>query len=231
MKQTIKCDMVMKVVWLSANKFGYEVLKEAIKLEGIGIAAIITLSDKATTVMYDGIDKDKWGEFGVPVYRIERIDDEGDLLKELSPDVLMACGWRQIINKNILDLPKKGTIGFHPTLLPKNRGPAPIINTILNGVKKSGVTMFYLDEGLDSGDIIGQAEFEIADNDYASDVYEKVIDGGKKLVKQFLPLLAKGEAPRIPQNESEATFFEKRTLKGNEINLDEETPEQIYTSN
>jgi len=218
----------MKVVWLSANKFGYELLKEAMKLDGIEIAAIITLSDKATTKMYDRIDKDRWDGFDIPVYRIENINEEEDLLRTISPDVLMMCGWRQFIKNNILKLPKKGMVGFHPTLLPKGRGPAPIINTILQGLKNSGVTMFYVDDSLDGGDIIGQAQFEIEDDDYASDVYEKVTEAGKSLIKQFLPMLAKGEAPRIPQNESEATYFEKRSLKDNEINLEKESPEQIY---
>jgi len=218
----------MKVVWLSANRFGYELLKEALKLDKIEIVAIMTLSDKATTKMYDGIDKSRWNEFGIPVYRIENINEEEDLLRTISPDVLMMCGWRQIIKNNILKIPKKGMIGFHPTLLPKGRGPAPIINTILKGIKKSGVTMFYVDDSLDGGDIIGQTGFEIKNNDYASDVYEKVIEGGKSLIKEFLIMVANGSAPRIPQNESEATYLEKRSLKGNEIILEKETPEQIY---
>lgn len=218
----------MRVVWLSANKFGYELLREANNLDEVEIIAIITLSDKASTRMYDGVDKEKWGTFGIPVYPIENINKEESLLKKLAPDALLVCGWRQIIEKRILELPKMGTIGFHPTLLPKGRGPAPIINTILNGIKNSGVTMFYLDDSLDGGDIIGQEKFEIKESDYAADVYNKVIESGKSLIKKFLPPIARGIAPRTPQKESDATYLEKRNLKDNEILLGKETPEQIY---
>ena len=218
----------MRVVWLSANKFGYELLKETLKLSGVDILAIITLSDKATTKMYDGITKDKWYEFGIPVYEIENINEEVKLIESSYPDIIMMCGWRQIIDKKILKIPKKGIIGFHPTLLPKGRGPAPIINTILEGVKESGVTMFYVDEGTDSGDIIGQERFEVQDNDYALDLYNKVVEKGKVLVKRYLPLLAKGKASRIPQNKGDVTYFPKRTLKDNEIKIAMEKTEEIY---
>lgn len=216
----------LKVVWLSANWFGYELLDEAMKLKNIAVTAIITLSNKATTKMYDGVDSEQWRKFNVPVYEIEDINENKVLLQAFSPDVVMMCGWRQIVDKKILDIPKLGFIGFHPTILPKGRGSAPIINTILSGVKESGVTMFYTDEGVDSGDIIGIEHFD--DDDHASDVYDKVIEAGKALVKTYLPLIAEGKAPRTPQPEEEATYFPQRTLKDNEIYLETETPEEVY---
>ena len=222
----------MKVVWLSANRLGYELLKEAVKLEGIEVSAIITLSDKASTVMYDGIGKDKWQQFisqgrGIKLCETADINRERYLIEYLSPDVIVMCGWRQIVSKEILDIPKLGVVSFHPTLLPKGRGPAPIINSIIEGIRKSGVTMFYAAEGVDNGDIIGQEPFEISDTDCAEDIYEKVIAAGKALIRKSLPLLAAGKAPRKPQEENDATYFKKRTLKDNEINLEKETPEEI----
>jgi len=216
----------LKVVWLSANEFGYELLCEAMKLKTIAVTAIITLSSKATTKMHDGIDSEDWSKFNVPIYEIENINEKEVLLQAFDPDVVMMCGWRQIIDKKILDIPRLGFIGFHPTILPKGRGSAPIINTILSGVKESGVTMFYADEGLDSGDIIGIERFNVGDDDYATDVYDKVIEAGKALVKTYLPLIAEGKAPRTPQPEEEATYLPKRTLKDNEIHLEES--EEIY---
>lgn len=221
-----KMHKKLKVVWLSANWFGYELLDESMKLKTIAVTAIITLSDKATTKMYDGVDN--WSKFNVPIYEIENINECEVLLQAFNPDIVMMCGWRQIINKKILDIPRLGFIGFHPTLLPKGRGSAPIINTILEGVKESGVTMFYADEGVDSGDIIGIEHFNVDDDDHASDVYDNVIEAGKGLVKTYLPLIAEGKAPRTPQPEEEATYLPKRTLKDNEIHLETETPEEIY---
>jgi len=218
----------IKIIWLSANLFGYKLLKTTRSIKGANIEAIITLSPEAKTRMYDGIKKNKWYEFGIPVYEIKNINDEIELLKSLTPDFIIMIGWRQIVDKKILDLPTKGFIGFHPTLLPYGRGPAPLINSILFGIKKSGLTMFYVTDGIDNGDIIGQAHFNIKENDYAINLYNKMIKAGLKLINKFLPLLIENKAPRIPQDNDQATYFPKRTIKNNEINLIKESPEQIY---
>ena len=215
-----------KILWLSANKFGYELLKEAVKIANI--EAIITLKSGSSTVMYDGIPNERWKEFGIDIYEIERINNEKDLIKKLLPDIIVMCGWRQIINEEILNLPKDCFVGFHPTLLPKGRGPAPIINSIIEGYKESGLTFFHVSPGLDDGDIIGQEKFMIDKNDYASDVYEKGINAGRNLIRKYLPTLIEGTAPRIKQDESKATIFKKRSLKDNEIDLNNENAEQIY---
>lgn len=216
-----------KFVWLSANVFGYEVLKEVLKIGKVKISGIITLSPKSKVKMYDGVPKEKWYELGIPVYETEDINKEEKLIKSLNPDFVITAGWRQVISKDILKLPVKGFIGFHPSLLPKGRGPAPIINTILLDLKKSGITIFYLGEGVDNGDIIGQAKFDVKDNDYAGDLYEKTIKGAKELIK-ILPLLAGGQAPKISQKEEDASYFPKRTSKDNEININKDSAEDIY---
>jgi methionyl-tRNA formyltransferase len=218
----------MNIVWLSANLLGYELLKEALKIKESEIKAVITLSKDSKTIMYDSIENEKWHELGIKVIEVNKVNEEEDIIRELKPDLIIMSGWRQIIDKNILDIPKEGFIGFHPTLLPKGRGPAPIINSILQGFKESGLTMYYVSEGLDDGDIIAQEKFTIEDNDYAQDVYNKVIKAGKKLIREQLPLLIEGKAKRIKQNEEEATIFEKRTLEDNEINLEKENITEIY---
>jgi methionyl-tRNA formyltransferase len=218
----------IKIIWLSANLFGYELLKEAIRTDKRVISAILTLSRKAKTKMYDGIESKKWKEFNVPVYEIKDINKEIKLLKFLNPDYIIMAGWRQFIDKEVLNIPQKGFIGFHPTLLPEGRGAAPIINTILSGFKKSGVTMLHINEKLDGGDIIGQTRFPINGADYAEDLYCKVIEGGKRLIKKFLPQIIKNKAPRKPQNGRKATYFPKRTIKDNEIKLGRESAEEIY---
>jgi methionyl-tRNA formyltransferase len=219
---------MLKIVWLSANKFGYELLKEAIKLKDVEINSIITLNKKSKTIMYDEIDFQKWYNFGIDVYEIEDINNEKKLFDKLSPDIVIVCGWRQIINKDILKIPKIGFISFHPALLPIGRGPAPIINSILENFQNSGVSMFYLTENIDDGDIIGQEKFNIEKTDYAEEVYNKVIKIGKKLIKKNFPLLAKNKAPRIPQDHSKALIFKKPDFKNNKIDLDKESIDGIY---
>lgn len=215
----------IKLIWLSANCLGYELLKEALKVKEVKVVAILTLSSGAKTKMYDAVDRKKWHEFNIPVYEIEEANKEIELFKSLKPDIVVMCGWRQIINNKILSIPRKNFIAFHPTLLPEGRGPSPIINSILSGIKKSGLTMFHLNQDLDAGDIIGQESFEIENNDYAIDVYNKAIKAGRILIRKYLSLT---KLPRIPQDNQKATYFSKRTLlKDNEINLND-SPEKIY---
>ncbi|MBS3121393.1 methionyl-tRNA formyltransferase [Candidatus Woesearchaeota archaeon] len=218
----------MNVIWLSANKLGYELLKEAVKIKEVNIMGIVTLDKDASTVMYDAVPEKVWSQFGIPIHKIKRLNEEKELITKLSPDLIIMCGWRQIVDKEIINLPKEGFIGFHPTLLPIGRGPAPIINTLLNEFKESGLTMFYVTEGLDNGDIIGQEKFVIYEEDHAQEVYNKVILAGRKLIQKYLPLLIKGKAQRNLQDESKATFFEKLSLKDNEIDLNKESLEIIY---
>ncbi|MEO0103620.1 MAG: formyltransferase family protein [candidate division WOR-3 bacterium] len=210
----------MRIVYLSASICGYEWLKEIILNKECQVVAIITLNKSAKTKMYDGIENEKWQEFSLPVYEIFDINKEIPLLKTLKGDCLIVGGWRQIIGREVLSLFKKGVIGFHPTLLPKGRGPSPIINSIMAGIRESGLTMFYYTEKLDAGPIIGQKEFIIEDDDYAWDVYKKEIEKGKELIREYLPLIIKDKVKPRLQDERLATYFPKLDKKVfNEINL------------
>lgn len=210
----------MRIVYLSASICGYEWLKEILLNKECEVVAIITLNKNAKTKMYDGIENEKWYQFSLPVYEIFDINQEIPLLKSLKGDCLIVGGWRQIISKEILSLFKKGVIGFHPTLLPKGRGPSPIINSIMAGIRESGLTMFYYNEKIDSGPIIGQKEFIIEDDDYAWDVYKKEIEKGRELIREYLPLIIHDKIKPKPQDEKLATYFPKLDKKVfNEINL------------
>jgi len=218
----------MKTVWLSANKLGYELLKEALKIKDLGINAVVTLSNSSSTIMYDDAENKKWHSLDIDVHEIDRLNENADLIKGLSPDLIIVCGWRQLISEDILSIPARGVVGFHPTMLPYGRGPAPIINTILKGETVSGLSMFYVTKGLDDGDIIAQKEFRIEKDDHANDVYDKIIKAGKHLVKKYLPQVARGYAPRTSQDDSMAVNFDKTGLDSNKIDLEKESLEQVY---
>lgn len=211
----------MKMVWLSANILGLKLLeflqREISKIVSTITITIVTLNDKSGVRMYDGIKSHKWNKFDLPLFCIEDSSELEKTILSLSPDLIFMCGWRQIIPENVLSLPPKGIIGFHPTLLPKGRGPAPIINSIMEGVRETGLSMFYVSSSVDAGDIIGQKKFIIGEDDDARAVYCKIIKAGRALMKEFFPKIIEGTAPRIPQNEKEATYFPKRSLKDNEI--------------
>lgn len=172
----------MKAVLLSGNRFGYELMKEMrykVKVVGIFIQ-----SEK--TKLWDRVPLEKWKRFNIPLVVTDSIDGNWETLKKLKPDYILVAGWRHIISEPLLSEFK--FIGFHPTLLPFGRGRAPIINTILKNHKESGVTMFFLNEKTDAGDIIDSEKFTIEKNDHADDVYEKAIKAGQSLIRKNFPL-------------------------------------------
>lgn len=132
-------------------------------------------------------------------------------IREYEPDYLFVIGWSQIIKKELLEIPKNGSIGYHPAPLPKNRGRGVIPWTILQEAKETGSTLFWLDEGVDSGDILLQEIFLLEPNETATSLYNKHINILKHLIRKALNLLREGNPPRIPQDHTKATYCAKRT--------------------
>lgn len=129
-----------------------------------------------------------------------------ELVKDINPDVIVVVAFGQILPKELLDIPKFGCINVHVSLLPKYRGAAPINWVIINGEEKTGVTTMYMDEGLDTGDIILKEEFNLDDNITAGELHDKIKIVGAKLLVKTLDLIEKGVAPREKQNHSEHTY-------------------------
>lgn len=132
-------------------------------------------------------------------------------IRDINPDLIIACGWRTIISNEVLSIPKKGTILLHGSLLPKYRGFAPITWPIINGDKETGITLFYVNERVDSGDIIGQIKYPIKEEDTSLIIYQKATKGAVSLMRKYIPLIEKNKAPRIKQNEKEAFYSFSRT--------------------
>jgi methionyl-tRNA formyltransferase len=116
-------------------------------------------------------------------YSIKRYVNE---IQSIKPDIILAIGWYYKIPKSILDIPKYGTWGIHASLLPKYAGGAPLVWAIINGEKETGVTLFRLDEGMDSGDIIYQKKFIIKQQDTIKEVYNKAIKVSKEILIKAL---------------------------------------------
>lgn len=146
---------------------------------------------------------------GIPFRRFERISTEENirLLEELRPDYIFVIGLSQLIDQRILSIPAKGCVGFHPTPLPKFRGRAAMVWQVLLGVHETKCTLFMLDEGMDSGDILGQQEYVIENTDYAKDVEEKLCMAIRPLACRVLKGLLDGSVVPVKQNEAEATYL------------------------
>ncbi|MDK2586158.1 methionyl-tRNA formyltransferase [Romboutsia sedimentorum] len=147
-------------------------------------------------------------KYDIPVYQPLKAREESfiDTIKELNPDVIVVVAFGQILPKAILDIPKLGCINVHVSLLPKYRGAAPINWVIINGEDKTGVTTMYMDEGLDTGDMILKTEFRLDDEINAGQLHDKMMEIGAQTLKETLDLIEKGCAPREKQNHEEFTY-------------------------
>ena len=147
-------------------------------------------------------------KYDIPVYQPIKARDEEfvQVLRELNPDLIVVVAFGQILPKSILDIPKLGCVNVHVSLLPKYRGAAPINWVIINGEEKTGVTTMYMDEGLDTGDMILTSEFALNDEITAGELHDIMKEEGALVLKETIDLIAKGEVPRIPQNHEEFTY-------------------------
>lgn len=142
----------------------------------------------------------------IPVITPERLKDASATIKELKPDLIVTCAYGIIVPKEILDIPKLGCINVHASLLPKYRGGAPIHHAIIDGESKTGVTIMYMDEGMDTGDIITMKSIDIEDTDNVSTMHEKLSLLGADLLKETLPSIINKTNPRTPQDKNLATY-------------------------
>lgn len=129
-----------------------------------------------------------------------------NFIKKLHPSLIIVMGWRTLIPKEVINIAPLGAIALHESLLPKYRGFAPVNWAIINGENKTGVTLFFLSEGIDNGEIIAQKTIRISHQDTAWNVYEKTSSASIELLRKFLPLLKKGKAPRKKQVEEQASY-------------------------
>lgn len=145
-------------------------------------------------------------EHTILVLQPEKISEAVEEILSLQPDLIITCAYGQIIPKEILDYPRLGCINVHPSLLPKLRGGAPIHRAIINGYTKTGVSIIYMNEKMDEGDIISQREIEITDTDTASTLHDKLSILSRDLLLETLPAIISETAPRVRQNFREATY-------------------------
>ncbi len=154
----------------------------------------------------------------IPVLEPLKIKEDYEYLKKYQPDLIVTCAYGQILPKEILDLPPLGCINVHASLLPKYRGGAPIHYALLNGEEKTGITIYYMDTNLDTGDIISSASIPIKDDDNIITLSNKLSLLASNLLADTLPTIINKTFKREPQNNNEATYA--YTIKREEEHLD-----------
>ena len=196
----------MNIVFMGTPDFAVESLKRIYE-SGHNIKAVISQPDKKagrgmnimpTPVKEYAISKN------LTVYQTEKIKKDRELIekiKELKPDVIVVVAFGQILSKEILDIPKYGSINVHGSLLPKYRGAAPIQWSIINGDEVTGITTMYMDAGMDTGDIIQKFELNIDEDDTYGTLYEKMKVLGGKAIIETLEKVADGTAHREKQSD------------------------------
>lgn len=158
---------------------------------------------------------------GIKVYQPLKIREEYQKVLDQKPDIIITAAYGQIIPTEILDYPKYGCINVHGSLLPKLRGGAPIHHAIMNGDKEAGVTIMYMAQKMDAGDIISQRKVDIPDDMTLDELYSKLSLLGRDLLIDTLPSVIEGTNNRIKQNEDEVTFGYNITKEEEKINFND----------
>ncbi len=199
----------MKIVFMGTPDFAVPSLERLIKHHDV--VCVVTKMDKergrGRKVQYSPI-KEVAMENNIPVYQPKKIKDveSVEYLKQFDADLFIVIAYGQILSKELLDMPKKGCINIHGSILPKYRGAAPIHWAIINGETETGATVMYMDEGMDTGDIIKVAKMPITPTNTLGEVYEEMRHLGANALIEVLVDIEKGIINRTPQNDDEATI-------------------------
>ena len=210
----------MNIVFMGTPDFARKSL-ESIYNAGQNILAVVTNQDKpkgrGMKLAYSPV-KEFALEKKIDIYQPEKIKNNTDFfekIKQLNPDVICVVAYGKILPKDILELPRLGCINVHASLLPKYRGAAPIQWAIINGEKKTGVTTMYMDEKMDTGDMILKQEVEIGEEETTGELWDRLAKIGANLLVETLEKIENNTAPRIkqPDNFSLAPMLNKENAR------------------
>lgn len=192
---------------MGTPEFCVPILESLIK--EYNVLAVVTQPDKEVgrkkEIVYSPIKK-RALEHNIRVLQPIKIRDEYEDIINLKPDIIITCAYGQIVPEIVLNYPKYGCINVHASLLPKLRGGAPIHKAIINGYAKTGITIMYMDKGMDTGDMISKVEVKIEDNDTAESLHDKLQKAAVPLLLETLPTIIDGTNKREKQNNEEATY-------------------------
>lgn len=207
----------MKIAFIGTVEFSKHALKKLINLKA-DIVTVLTGKNPHNNSDYANL-KPLCDKHNIECLEVDDInsDEAKKLLRDKSPDYTFCFGWSQLLDKELLKIPRSGTIGYHPSLLPQNRGRHPIVWALALGLKKTGSTFFFMEEGPDTGDILSQEEIEIDYADNAKSLYEKITAIALKQIERFLPALEPGTPQRIKQDDRKASSWRKRSKKEGQI--------------
>lgn len=206
--------LTMRVVFCGTGDIGVPTLRALLDSSRHDVAGVITQPDKpagrdmkprASAIKLLAIER------GIPVHQPSkiRLPESMQALESMRPDIMVVVAYGQILPTRVLQIPKFGCLNLHASLLPRYRGAAPIQAAILSGDQETGMTVMYMDEGLDTGDILLMARTPIGLSDTAGELHDRLAEIGAPALMEALELLDAGTAPRTSQDPNAATHVGK----------------------
>src|SRR5437867_11244449 len=217
----------MRVVFIGTGEIGVPTLHALLGSEEHQLAAVVTQPDKPVgreqRIEPSPIKKALAGT-KIPILQPARIKDRQSIeeISARSPQAIIVMAYGQILPRGILETPRVACLNLHASLLPRHRGAAPIQAAIASGDPETGITVMYMDEGLDTGDILLQRRIDIRSNDTGGSLHERLAQIAPDALLHSLRLFVEGSAPRIPQDNSLASYARK--LKREEGKIDWSEP-------
>ncbi|MGL5205854.1 MAG: methionyl-tRNA formyltransferase [Metamycoplasmataceae bacterium] len=212
---------MIKILLAGTPNFSVPIFEEIIK--NFNVVGIITQSDKKSgrgLNMVASPVKELAIKYNIKFFQEDKIGNIFDELKVLDFDIFLTCAFGQLIPENILALAKKGSVNIHGSLLPKYRGAAPIQHALLNGDKKTGISLIYMIKQMDAGNIIFEEEVKIEDNDTSDSMFDKLSLVAKNKITEWLKLFYNGEFIEKEQDINKVTFAPKLTKEEAFLNID-----------
>jgi methionyl-tRNA formyltransferase len=203
----------MKIMFMGTPEISATCLKRLVA-DGHEICAVVTGEDKPRgrkMIMTPTDTKVCATEHGIPVYTPRTLRDEAfaELLSNIAPDMIVVVAYGKILPENVINFPRYGCINLHVSLLPKYRGAAPMQRAIMEGEHETGVTIMYMDVGLDTGDIIAVERFPISADDDFEAIHDRSAEIGSALLSHTIVDIVEGRAQRTKQDDSLATYAKK----------------------
>ncbi len=221
--------MKERIVFMGTSTFSLEVFKMLME-EGYRIVGVVTQPDKRVgrkkTLAMSEV-KEEALKYDMPIIQPTKIRNDYQAILDLKPDMIITAAYGQIIPKALLDYPKLGCINVHASLLPKYRGGAPVHRSIINGDHMTGISIMYMTEKMDAGNIIKQERVPIYDDDNVGILYDRLSVIGASLLKKTLPFIIDKANDSIPQDESKVTYAYNLTREDEKINWNL-TSRQVY---
>jgi len=202
----------MRILFMGTGDIGLPALQSLLAGDSHEVCGVICQRDKPAgrkQVLTPPATKVLAAQYGVPVFQPRRIKYEAPLVQSLHPDIAVVMAYGQILPRAVLDAPRLGCLNLHASLLPRHRGASPIQAAILAGDPASGITVMYMDEGLDTGDVLLTEELKLAPDETGGSLHDRLANLAPAALDRALEMLSLGAAPRMPQNHAAATHCGK----------------------